>query len=145
MNNAQPNPTNWTDPDKNHLVREAGHSDSTQREDIQREALTHALEGQSTLNYQAIIDGLMAKGIDRADIKPRENVFTRSAWGWLGRRVKLTEQGIKVVTYVPWMIRDRNTGQRKTALMPRTTQVFHISQTERVKKGDNNPPEAGHD
>ena len=29
--------------------------------------------------------------------------------------------------------------------MPKTTQVFHISQTERVNKGDNNPPEAGHD
>ena len=122
-----------------------GPTDSTQREDIQREALTHALEGQSTLNYQAIIEGLMAKGIDRADIKPRENVFTRSAWGWLGRKVKPAEQGVKVVTYVPWMVRDRSTGQRKTALMPKTTQVFHISQTVRVNKGDNNPPETGHD
>jgi hypothetical protein len=52
------------------------------------------------MNYSAIFQGFMAKGIAETDIKPRENVFTFHAWKALGRSVKRGEHGVKVVTFI---------------------------------------------
>lgn len=115
------------------------------RKGLQREALTNALSGQSTMNYQAIMDGFTAKGIPLADIQPRLNIFTYTAWGWMGRTVRKGERGVKVCTFVPYRVRDKDTGDPKTVSMPRQTTVFHISQTELVAEQQAIRPEAGHE
>ena len=62
-------------------------------QEIRREALGRAVQGQSGSNYPAIFEGFLAKGIAEADIKPRENVFTFEAWRALGRHVKRGDGG----------------------------------------------------
>jgi hypothetical protein len=42
--------------------------------EMQAEALANARAGQSVMNYAAIFEGFMAKGIAEPDIKPRENI-----------------------------------------------------------------------
>src|SRR5215813_10073449 len=72
----------------------------TSREQIQQEALSRAVSGQTLSNWPAIIAGFTAKGIPEADIRPRENIFTYHAWRALGRQVRRGEHGVKVVTFV---------------------------------------------
>jgi hypothetical protein len=102
--------------------------------EVQAEALANARAGQSVMNYAAIFEGFMAKGIAETDIKPRENVFTFHAWKALGRSVKKSEHGVRVVTFIACekTVRDPSTGEEKTDgyRRPHTTTVFHISQTE---------------
>ena len=93
-----------------------------QNEIIRREALTRAQTGHSMANYAQILAGFSAKGIN--DIRPRENVFTYAAWQALGRQVMKGQTGVKVQT---WITVEKN-GDRVT--VPKTTTVFHISQTE---------------
>src|SRR6266852_3136687 len=104
---------------------------------IATEALDRAKSGQTLSNYPAIYSGFMAKGIDEADIRPRENVFTFQAWKALGRSVKRDEHGVKVVTFVlcESKQRDPSSGEETIATYrrPHTTTVFHISQTEECK------------
>lgn len=98
--------------------------------EIQAEALARATQGQSWANYPAIFAGLAAKGIPADQIQPRENVLTFHAWKALGRVVRKGEHGVKVVTFVPMMKRDTNGEAQPIGRRPRTTTVFHISQTE---------------
>lgn len=93
-----------------------------QNEIARREALTRARTGHSMANYAQILAGFSAKGIH--DIRPRENVFTYAAWQALGRQVIKGEKGVKVQT---WIAVEKD-GEKKT--VPKTTTVFHISQTE---------------
>ena len=86
---------------------------------LEREALTNAVSGQSTMNYQAIISGFMEKGVAREDIKPRENVFTFHAWFGVGRCVRKGEHGVKICTYVPRQTIDKVTGEITTGRMPK--------------------------
>jgi len=98
------------------------------------EALRRAQQGLSVANYAAIYGGFMAKGIPEEEILPRENVFTFQAWRALGRVVKKGEHGVKITTY----IEAKSKGEGKAEVLgeeaesykfPRTTTVFHISQT----------------
>lgn len=102
--------------------------------EMQAEALANARAGQSVMNYAAIFQGFMAKGIAEADIKPRENVFTFHAWKALGRSVKRGEHGVRVVTFVECSANERDpaTGEEKAVSYrrPHSTTVFHLSQTE---------------
>lgn len=102
--------------------------------ELQATALDRARSGQSLMNYAAIITGFLEKGIPAADIKPRENVFTFAAWKALGRSVKRGEHGVKVLTFVPMRFerQDAETGETtaRAYSRPRTTTVFHVSQTE---------------
>jgi hypothetical protein len=76
-------------------------------------------------NYLPIFEGFMEKGIPSDDIKPRENVFTFNAWKALNRVVKRGEKGVKITTFIP--------DPEKGKTYPKTTTVFHISQTEELK------------
>lgn len=107
---------------------------STSKE-IRTEALRRALAGQSLGNYPLIIEGFKEKGIPEEDIRPRENVFTYNAWLELGRQVRRGEKGIKVATFVNRVKEDKETGKSESYSIPKTTAVFHISQTDEVKKG----------
>src|SRR6266853_998790 len=103
--------------------------------EMQAEALDNARNGQSVMNYAAIFEGFMAKGIAEADIKPRENVFTFHAWKALGRSVKKGEHGVRVVTFITCAgtadVDAADTDAKpSTYRRPHTTTVFHISQTE---------------
>lgn len=97
------------------------------------EALNRATTGQSVANYPAIFEGFMARGIPLSEIKPRENVLTFHAWKAMGRSVKKGEHGVKVTTFVEMTKRDpAEAGEEavRTFRRPKTTTVFHISQTE---------------
>ena len=100
----------------------------------QAEALSRALTNTSLSNYPAIINGFMSRGIPEREILPRENVFTYAAWKALGRQVKRGQHGIRICTFVPIDSKEKDpeSGETKikTSSRPRTTTVFHISQTE---------------
>lgn len=98
-----------------------------------QQALSNAVSNQSMLNYHAIFTEFMARGIPESQIEPRVNVFTYKAWLALGRQVRKGEHGVKVVTFVPMTKRDTLTGNEKSFRVPRSTTVFHISQTDAVQ------------
>lgn len=98
-----------------------------------QEALDRVLSHDSLINYPAIYEGFGAKGIPEADIKPRENVFTYNAWRALKRQVRRNEHGVKVITYVVMSKKDPKTGEIEEFKAPRTTTVFHITQTDPVQ------------
>ncbi len=104
--------------------------------EIEAEALSRATLGESVMNYPAIFQGFLVMGIPESEIKPRENVFSFWAWKAVGRRVRKGQHGVKVCTFVPVEGRrevNEETGEEKQRAgyrMPRTTTVFHVSQTE---------------
>ena len=63
-----------------------------------------------------------------------ENVLTFNACALsLGRVVRKGQHGVKVVTFIPCNIKDAKTGEDKhIGRRPKTTTVFHISQTKEV-------------
>lgn len=93
------------------------------------ESLHKAKTSPSVLNYSAIYQGFAGKGIAVDDIIPRVNVFTYAAWFAQGRQVKKGEHGVKVLTYIKTE-KKLPDGTTKKELLPRTTTVFHLSQTE---------------
>jgi hypothetical protein len=119
---------------------------SNRREQMQQEALSRAVGGQSFANWPAIVAGFTAKGIPEDDIRPRENVFTYHAWRALGRQVRRGEHGVKVTTFLavsgPDSKEDINgttdndvdgTNRRKGGYRrPWTATVFHVSQTDPI-------------
>ncbi len=94
---------------------------------IQAEALSRAMNGESLLNYPAILEGFTAKGI--TDIQPRVNIFTYHAWRAKSRQVRKGEHGVKVCTWITST--DKKTGKEKT--YPKRTTVFHVSQTDPIQ------------
>ena len=103
---------------------------------LQTEALERARSGQSLANWPAILEGFSAKGIPESEICPRENVFTFHAWKALGRVVCKGEHGVKVQTYVefgpakPDPVTGEVDSRKQGGRRPKTTTVFHVSQTE---------------
>lgn len=109
------------------------------QEAIQAEALDRAVNGQSLSNYPAIFEGMMAKGIPEDQIKPRENVFTFHAWKRLGRVVCKGEHGVRVTTWITYD--DKRDGETKRR--PKSSTVFHISQTKPLNGEEEPKPESG--
>ena len=94
-----------------------------------QEALGRAADGVSLGNYPAIFAGFTQMGIPQSEIKPRENVFTFAAWKALGRHIRKGQHGVKVLTFISTTKKDKETGEKVTHRSPRSTTVFHISQT----------------
>lgn len=68
-----------------------------------------------------------------SDAQPRRDVLTFGAWPALGRHVAKGERGMKITV---WISRDKanpKPGESKSVCFPKTTTVFHISQTERYE------------
>jgi len=88
------------------------------------------------MNYAAIYEGFMARGIPENEITPRVNVLTFWAWQAAGRRVKKGEHGVKATTFVEMSGKLQENEPSETARrsfrVPRTVTVFHISQTEPI-------------
>lgn len=108
------------------------------KQEIAAEALHNATTGQALSNYPAIYRGFMERDIAEADIKPRENVFTYRAWQALGRQVRKGEHGVKIVTWVAMTRLDKRpeamgTEIEETYRRPRTTTVFHVTQTDPIQ------------
>ena len=96
--------------------------------EIQADAIGRARGGMSTRNYAPIFAGFKAKGIAPDDIRPRENVLTFHAWKAVGRSVRKGEHGVTLLTWVPR--KGRTDDPTRDGLMPKTTVVFHVSQTD---------------
>ncbi len=106
------------------------------KQEMQEDALNRAQCGKSMTNFMPIISGFEAKGIAGDDIKPRVNVFTFAAWRAKGRIVKKGEHGVKINTFVPMSKENKKadgTIEKKTFSRPRSTTVFHVSQTEELE------------
>lgn len=102
----------------------------------QAEALSRARNGESLSNYPAIFEGFISKGISQEEIRPRENIFIYDAWQAQGRQVRKGEHGVKVLTYVEMTEKgDSEDDQEpaRTYRRPKTTTVFHISQTDAIE------------
>jgi len=98
---------------------------------IQKESLSRAVNNQSMSNYPAIFAGFIEKGISEDQIIPRENVFTYNAWIALGRQVQAKQKGVKIVS---WIVcgNKKDDDEKKTYRRPKTTTVFHVSQTKPI-------------
>jgi len=113
------------------------------KQEIEKEALANATGHESMVNYPAIFNGFAEKGIAEDDIEPRVNVFTYNAWRALGRQVRKGEHGVKILTWISIStsikkeVENTETGEKetKTGRRPKTTTVFHISQTDLIEKG----------
>lgn len=103
--------------------------------EMRQESLSRAVQGQSAMNYQTIVEGFMARGIPAGEIIPRVNVFTYNAWLAAGRQVRKGEKGVRVVTFVPMSFKDgAPQGEpKKMAMRPKNTTVFHVSQTDPIE------------
>ncbi len=101
----------------------------------QAEALSRAVNNLSMLNYPAIYEGFVEKGIPETEIIPRVNVFTYSAWKAKGRQVQKGEHGVKVVTWIDCKSKDidPDTGERKAYKRAKSATVFHASQTDSIQ------------
>ena len=97
---------------------------------IQAEALSNALNNESVRNYPAIFEGFIEMGIEEKDIVPRENIFTYNAWKAKNRQVKKGAHGVKIISWVPMTKTDKETGEKESFRRPKSTTVFHVSQTE---------------
>lgn len=107
-----------------------GRKAQTERgESLAMEALGRAVGRQTAMNYPAIFEGFEATGISGDDIHPRENVFTFNAWRALGRSVAKGAHGVRVLTWIERKQTNKETGEITIGRMPRTTTVFHVSQT----------------
>ena len=102
-------------------------------QEIQAQALQNAKSQNSLMNYAAIIEGFAEKGVPVDDILPRENVFTFNAWKALGRVVSKGQKGVQITTFIPCEKTDELTGEIVKVMKPKTTTVFHVSQTEELK------------
>ena len=96
-------------------------------------ALSNALTSASVTNYPAIFAGFAEKGI--TDVQPRVNVFTYDAWKALGRQVRRGEHGVKVTTWIPMTKKDDSAPEGEVSFRrPKSTTVFHVSQTDPVQQ-----------
>ncbi len=99
------------------------------------EALARLQNGFSK-NDALVVALFAARGIDPADIEPRENVLTYRAWQAKGRQVCKGEKSVKISTYIPIDAKlDPATGRviEPASSRPWTAAVFHVSQTREVQ------------
>ena len=95
-----------------------------------QEALQRAVSSPSLSNYPTIYQEFAARGIPESEILPRENVFTFQAWKAKGRHVRKGEKGVRIFTRVNGSKTDRDTGESVGFSFPKSTHVFHVSQTD---------------
>ena len=99
------------------------------------EALVRIQAGFSK-NDALVVALFAARGIDPADVQPRENVLTYRAWQAKGRQVCKGEKSVRITTYIPIEAKvDPVTGKviEPASSRPWTAAVFHISQTKAVQ------------
>jgi antirestriction protein ArdC len=116
-------------------------SSTAARHEMQREALSRALSGQSMANFADIYSGFSERGIPESEILPRVNVFTFNAWKALGRFVRKGEKGVRVFTWIVVGAKDREgnpvvdaEGNPTGRSFAKTSFVFHVSQTEKIEE-----------
>lgn len=112
------------------------------RDQVAAEALRNALTERSVMNYEAIFEGFIEKGIPVDQIVPRENVFTYNAWRALGRQVRKGEHGVRVVTWITskggkeakaTAEGGEGEGEGEGFKFPRMVTVFHVTQTDPMR------------
>lgn len=99
----------------------------------QSEALQRAVTNNSATNFPAIFAGFESKGIPADQIEPRVNVFTYNAWLALGKQVRKGEHGVNVLTWIEMSKKDASGEAQPIGRKPRSTTVFHVSQTDPVQ------------
>ena len=97
------------------------------------EALARIQNGFSK-NDALVVALFAARGIDPAEIEPRENVLTYRAWQAKGRQVCKGERSVRISVYIPIDEKRDENGvvTRRAGSRPWTSAVFHVSQTKAV-------------
>ena len=98
------------------------------------EALARIQAGFSK-NDALVVALFAARGIDPDAVEPRENVLTYRAWQAKGRQVRKGEKSVKITTYIPIDEKKDANGKvtHPAGSRPRSTAVFHVSQTKAVQ------------
>lgn len=99
-----------------------------------KKALERVESSQSMANFEQVIEGFLEMGIPEEEILPKENVYTFQAWLGKGRCVRKGEHGVKITTFIPIKRENVSDGDGELRMYPKTTTVFHVSQTEKVEK-----------
>lgn len=110
----------------------------TRRTPEERAALAleslHRAQNGSSSNDTAVIVQFAARGIDAT---PRVDVFTYRAWQAAGRQVRRGERGERIIVWIPVAPSRSALAKDPKAsggMMPKSTTVFHISQTDPIGK-----------
>jgi len=120
----------------------------------QAESLNRARGNTCPRNEALVLEHFAARGVPISEINPRENVLTFHAWKALGRSVRKGERGCKLTTWIPIegkREQGRDESERSSdhdgesprsggKLRPKTTHVFHISQTHPIGEKDGADP-----
>lgn len=105
-------------------------------------ALLRATNGKSPQNDALVIAEFSRRGIPVAEIVPRQNVLTRTAWLAFSRVVRPGEVGVSLSSLKRWMVkrkvRDPATGDVQEVEVERkryaTAVVYHVSQTDTERR-----------
>ena len=97
-------------------------------------ALMKVQESSSVANeVQAIMQTMDSLGLRESECIPRVNILTYAAWKDKGRQVtKGSKACAKVTVWIPGY-RLNKKGEKVSKTYPKTTSLFHVSQTETVK------------
>lgn len=90
------------------------------------------IRSRRSQNDVAAIVAFADRGLDPDDIRPRENVLTYRAWRAAGRQVAKSAIGVPVTVWIGREPQtDPETGETKATRgsYPKTTRLFHVSQT----------------
>ncbi len=109
-----------------------------ERREREQNALARARGSLSLANFAPVIIEFTARGIDPAEIKPKENVFGYDAWRALGRQVRKGEHGVRLAVWAPVELKNAKpleNGEQPKRLLCVGASVFHISQTDAIEGG----------
>jgi hypothetical protein len=86
---------------------------------------------KDTDNCKVVVEEFAKRGLPKASVNPKEDVFTYKKWQSLGRQVKKGEKGVQIRWLAPMK---RKEGDERKGCRLLTRSVFHITQTEEIKK-----------
>jgi hypothetical protein len=96
--------------------------------EMQQTALYRAENCRGAANLMTVFVEFQQRGIHIDDIHPGVNVLTFHAWKAKGRTVCKGEKGVQLLTWIPYTDKDG-----EESIRPKTTYVFHESQTKEIK------------
>lgn len=103
------------------------------------DALARIQASENESNFPAVVSAFVARGIPADQVLPRENVFTYRAWQGKGRQVKRGEKSVKIDVWIEYEKKTEGGEKGEKARARRSVAVFHVSQTEEIKAGEEVP------
>ena len=86
---------------------------------------------KDTKNCDVVVKEFVKRGLSKTSVNPKDDVFTYKKWQSLGRQVKKGEKGVQISWLAPM---ERKEGDKRNGCRLLRRSVFHITQTEEIKK-----------